>query len=184
MEDWMILTYKECINRFGSDYMIKKEIGAGRLYQKDKGIYSDQKNCSELEIITVKYPRAVITAESAYYYYGLTDVIPDNYVLATKRTDARIKDKNIRQVFVKDDIFDVGKAKLDYRGIIINIYSLERLLVDLIRFKQKLPFDYYKEVIGSYRDLANKLDFFEVEMYANRFRTQNAIMDAIQLEVL
>lgn len=53
----MILTYKECINRFGSDYMIKKEIGAGRLYQKDKGIYSDQKNCSELEIITVKYPR-------------------------------------------------------------------------------------------------------------------------------
>lgn len=105
-------------------------------------------------------------------------------MLATKRTDARIKDKNIRQVFVKDDIFDVGKTKLDYRGIIINIYSLERLLVDLIRFKQKLPFDYYKEVIGSYRDLANKLDFFEVEMYANRFRTQNAIMDAIQLEVL
>lgn len=39
----MILTYKECINKFGSDFMLKKEIGAGRLYQKCNGIYSDEK---------------------------------------------------------------------------------------------------------------------------------------------
>jgi hypothetical protein len=33
----MLLTYKECIERFGSDYMIKKEIAKGNLFQKEKG---------------------------------------------------------------------------------------------------------------------------------------------------
>lgn len=34
----MLLTYKECIKRYGTDYRIKKEIEAGRLFQKEKGI--------------------------------------------------------------------------------------------------------------------------------------------------
>lgn len=53
----MVLTYKECICRFGSDYKLKEEIQAGRLYKKCKGIYSLNNNCSDLEIITKKYPR-------------------------------------------------------------------------------------------------------------------------------
>ena len=47
-----------------------------------------------------------------------------------------------------------------------------------------MPFDYYKEVIGSFRGLAEKMDFFVVEEYAGKFRGRKAIMNAIQLEVL
>lgn len=180
----MVLTYKECIEKYGSDYQIKKEMEAGRLFQKEKGYYSLQKSCGEMEMIIAKYPRAIYTGESAYYYMGLTDVIPDEHVIATKRTDSRIKDDNVRQIFVKDDIFEFGKTEMEYRGLTIPIYGLERLLVDLIRTKSKLPFDYYKEIIGSYRDLAERMDFFFVEEYASKFRTKKSIMNAIQLEVL
>lgn len=180
----MILTYKDCIKKYGSDYMIKKELEQGKLFQKSKGVYSEEENCSELEIITVKYPRAVFAGASAYYYYGLTDTIPDEYVLATKRSDSRIKNEKIHQVFVKDDIFDMGKSTMQYRGSTINIYSLERLLVDLIRMKKKLPFDFYKEIIGNYRDVIHKLDFYTIETYAGKFRNQRSIMNAIQLEVM
>lgn len=180
----MILRYKECIEKYGSDYMMKKELAAGRLFQKSKGIYSDVQNCSEIAYIVAKYPRAIFTGESAFYYYGLTDVIPDKYVLATKRSDSRMKSENIRQVFVKNDIFEIGKSTIEYRGVTINIYSLERLLVDIVRQKKKIPFDYYKEVIGNYREIAYKLDFFAVETYAGKFRTNKSIMNAIQLEVL
>jgi len=180
----MILTYKECIERYGSDYQIKKEMEAGRLFQKEKGYYSLQKSCGEMEMIIAKYPRAIYTGESAYYYMGLTDVIPDEHVIATKRTDSRIKDDHVRQIFVKDDIFEIGKTDMEYRGLTIPIYGLERLLVDLIRTKSKLPFDYYKEIICSYRDLAERMDFFLVEEYASKFRTKKSIMNAIQLEVL
>ena len=34
---YMILTYKECIEKYGSDYQIKKEMKAGKLFQKEKG---------------------------------------------------------------------------------------------------------------------------------------------------
>ncbi len=180
----MILTYKECIKKYGSDYMIKKELEKGELFQKSKGVYSENENCSELEVITVKYPRAVFTGASAYYYYGLTDVIPDEYILATKRSASRIKNEKIHQIFVKDDIFDIGKSTMKYRGTTINIYSLERLLVDLIRLKNKIPFDFYKEIIANYRDIINKLDFFTIETYTSKFRNQKSIMNAIQLEVM
>lgn len=180
----MILTYKECIERYGSDYHIKKELEAGRLFQKEKGYYSLQKNCGEIEMIIAKYPRAVYTGESAYYYMGLTDVIPEEHVIATRRTDSRIKDEQVRQIFVKDDLFELGKTEMQYRGLTIPIYGRERLLVDLIRAKAKLPFDYYKEIIGSYRELAESMDFFLIEEYASKFRTRKSIMNAIQLEVL
>ena len=34
----MILTYKQCIDKYGSDYMLKKEIAEGRVFQKEKGV--------------------------------------------------------------------------------------------------------------------------------------------------
>lgn len=180
----MIFTYKECISKYGSDYLIKKEIEGGRLFQIRKGLYSENGYNSELEIISAKYPRAIFTLDSAFYFYGLTDVIPEKYVIATKRTDYRIKDEKIRQVFVNEDIFDIGKTTLDIHGTTINIYSRERLLVDLIRLKNKIPFDYYKEIILNYREIINMLDFLEIEKYASKFRTQKTIMNAVQLEVL
>ncbi len=180
----MVLTYKECIERFGSDYMIKKEISKGNLFQKGKGLYSDRELCSELELIVTKYPRAVFTGQSAYYYYGFTDAIPDYYYLATRRGDTRIKEKRVKQIFVNDELYDFGKQTMAYQNMIISIYSKERLLVDLVRFKSKLPFDYYKEVIGNYRRIIDELDFFSVEDYAGLLRHGKKITDAIQLEVM
>lgn len=180
----MVLTYKECIERFGSDYMIKKQISKGKLFQKDKGLYSDKELCSDLELIVAKYPRAVFTGESAYYYYGFTDVMLDYYCLATKRGDTRIKDKLIKQTFVKDELYEFGKCVMEYQNMNISIYSRERLLVDLVRFKNKIPFDYYKEVISNYRRSVYELDFFGIEDYAGMLKHGKKIMDAIQLEVL
>ena len=103
----MILNYKECMKRFGSDYMIKKEIKEGKLFQKERGLYSDEEFCLELELVVAKSPRAVFVRESAYYYYGLTDVIPDYYFLATKRGDTRIKDKEIKQTIgIRENRYD------------------------------------------------------------------------------
>ena len=180
----MILTYGECIERYGSDYKIKKEIQAGRLFQKGKGIYTDEKFCSDIEIIVAKYPKAVFTGESAYYYYGLTDVIPEQFHLATLRTDSRIKDPSVRQYFVNENLFDLGKTTVTTHGIEIPIYSKERLLVELIRQKSRIPYDYYKELIFNYRRIAETLDFFLVEECAAKLRQHDSIMKAVELEVL
>ena len=110
----MILTYRECIDRYGTDYKIKKEIKAGRLFRKEKGIYTDEKRCSDIALISARYPRTIFTGESAYYYYGLSDVIPEQFHLVTLRTDSRIKDSEIRQYFVNENLFGLGKTVMTY----------------------------------------------------------------------
>jgi len=180
----MILTYKECIEKYGSDYLLKKELAAGNIFQKEKGIYSLQKSCSELGIISAKYPCAVFTGESAFYYHSLTDVIPDYYYLAVVRDSSRINDPLIKQSVLKAEFFELGKTQIQRNNIKINIYDLERMLVELIRFKSKLPLDYYKEIILNYRNKVEKMDIAKVEEYANHFKNTDKLMDIIQAEVL
>ena len=160
----MLLTYKECLDKYGSDYQLKKEIASGSLFMKEKGIYSTKRNHSEIDVILRKYPKTVCTGKSAFYYHSLTDVIPDHYYLATRRTDTRIKDPRVIQSFL--------------------IYDKERMLIELMRFKTKLPMDYYKEIINNYRKLSFELDFGIVEDYAAMFKSGAKLMNMIQMEVL
>lgn len=180
----MVLTYNECIKRYGSDYRIKKEIKEGSLFQKEKGVYSTSRNISDIEVVMCKYPKAIFTGRSAFYYHALTDVIPDYFYLATKREDSRIKDKRVIQSFLVKGIFEAGIEKHMYNNMKIRMYNRERMLVELMRFKSKIPFDYYKEIIQNYRRIVEEMDFGLVEEYSQMFRNGESIMNQIQMEVL
>lgn len=180
----MILTYKQCIEKYGSDYMLKKEIAEGNIFQKEKGIYSLKRTCSELEIISAKFSKAVFTGKSAFYYHALTDVIPEFYHLATVRTDGRITDARVKQSYLQSDIFDMGKIKISYHNTEICIYNLERMLIELVRFRGRMSFDYYKEIIGNYRNRVAEIDIAKVEEYADKFKHADKLMEIIELEVL
>ena len=60
---------------------------------------------------------------------------------------------------MKDDIFELGKTEMEFQGDKIKVYNQERMLIELIRNKSKIPFDYYKEIIGNYRNRVNEMDF-------------------------
>lgn len=169
-------------NRY-STYQLNKSIESKNLFKVHNGIYSDKQYINPLELITKKYPNAIFTSESAYYYYNLTDVVPDYYYLATKRTDTRIKNKNIKQLFIPKERFDLGKTKLIVENVTINIYDKERLLVELVRRKKSLPFDYYKEIINNYRKIKDSLDIYKIQKYASYYKNENNILDTIQREV-
>ncbi len=66
-----------------SAYQLNKAIENKELFKVDNGLYSDVEFVNSLEIILKKYPNTIFTSDSAYYYYDLTDVIPD--YLATKK---------------------------------------------------------------------------------------------------
>lgn len=44
-------------------------------------------------------------------------------------------------------LFEIGKSQINYNNVQINIYNKERMLIELIRNKNTIPFDYYKEII-------------------------------------
>lgn len=179
----MVYTHKELEKKLRSDYQIKKAIADNKLFKIERGIYSDKQTANPFEIIMKKYPDAVFTMDSAFYFHGLTDVIPDKFHLATKRYAARITDSNIVQILVLDKYLEIGKVQMDFEGAVISIYDKERMLIELVRNKQRMGFDYYKEIIGSYRKIIHKLDIRSIEDYSGLFNSENYIFRTIQEEV-
>lgn len=179
----MLYSYKELLNKYKSNYQIEKAARKQEVFKIEKGIYSDKKNVHYLEIITKKYPHAIITGGSAYYYHGLTDVIPDKVYLGTKRNAVRINDDRVKQIFISDNLFELGKEKLNFEGVTINIYNKEKLLIELIKNKKNISFDYYKEIILNYRAISEELQNWKIEQYLENYALEERIFGIIQREV-
>jgi len=111
----MIYSYCACMDKYGTDYKLKKAVDDGKLFQIEKGIYADRDRVSELELVMFKYPNAILTLDSAFYYHGLTDVIPDKYILNTGRNASKIRNKKIKQYFCSEDLLDIGKTQMDHQ---------------------------------------------------------------------
>ena len=87
----MILTYKECIEKFGNDYQLTRAVAEETIYRVESGVYSTERYSSKLEVIVKKYPNAILTGAYAFYYHDLTDVIPEKYHIATKAKATRYR---------------------------------------------------------------------------------------------
>jgi len=180
----MLLNFKECLERFGSEYALAKAIAAGEVRRIEKGIYTIGKgHVPEEEIILKKYPEAVLTLQSAFLYHSFSDTVPDCYSLATGPKSAAIVDPRVKQYYMPKGTLELGKMVLDYDGIRIVTYDLERLLIELMRFRSKLPFDYYKEVVKSYRANVDRLYPAKLDDYLVAFPRRGAIEAAIDKEV-
>ena len=179
-----MMSYSDCTRQYGSDYQLQQQIESGQLFKVEKGIYSKEEHVPELAVLAYKYPNAVLTMRNAFYMHGLTDVIPDAYDFATDRDASKISDSRIKQYFIPGSFLREGVETVDYKGYPVPVYSKERMLIELIRYKSKLPFDYYKEIILNYRKILPTLDIQKIQDYALDAPKSNKVMDTLQLEVL
>ena len=130
-----------------------------------------------------KYPSGVITMDPAFYYYDLTDVIPSKTYIATPSNYRSIKNGKIMQIYTNKNALNAGKEKIKVNKCTINIYNKERLLVELIRKRKKIPFDYYKEIISNYREIVDELDMQKIEEYLSIYKNELNLLEALQREV-
>ncbi len=179
----MILTYAECIEKYGNDYQLKKAVTEEYIYRVESGVYSTECDFNELEIITKKYPDAILTGEYAFYCHELTDVIPEKYYIATKAKAAKLLDSRIVQIYVKDDLLTLGVMEKNINGVKVKIYDKERMLVELLRNKNKMPYDLYKEIVGNYRKVIEDLQIWRIEEYADVFPKRKMIQRALREEI-
>lgn len=180
----MLYSYEQIIKMFGSDRKLKQALKEKKVFKIEEGIYSDNQLVPELAIISKKYPNAIFTLNSAFYYHGLTDVIPNQYYLATPKETTKIRDKRVKQKFENSSELNLGVITMIYNTTEIKIYNKERMLVELLRNKSKISFDYYKEVLISYRKIIHKLDIQSIQEYALSLPKSNMILESLQMEVL
>lgn len=179
----MIYTHGELKSKGLDNYKINKKVERKELYKIEKGLYSDKEVYNQLEYITKKYPNCIFTSESAFFYLGLTDYIPVKYFFATKHNSNKIEDKKIKQIFVSNHLFELGKTQINYNNIKINIYNKERMLIELVRNKNLMSFDYYKEIINNYREIVDEIDMSLLAEYLENFANRKNIFEIIQREV-
>ncbi len=179
----MIYSYKELLEKYGSRYNIKKAINNKEIYKVENGIYSTKKVVDPIIIFSKKYPSGVLTMDSAFYIYDLTDIIPDKVYLATPSNYRSIKNEKIVQIFTDKKRLNFGKESLKINEYTVNIYNKERLLVELIRKRKQIPFDYYKEIISNYREIVDELDMKKIEEYLSLFKNDLNLSEALQREV-
>ena len=180
----MLKSRKECLEQYGSDYFIRQKVNAGELRRIEKGVFAEESYVPELALISWKYPKAVVTMLSAFCHYGLSDAVPDIYDLATDRDASKITDPRVRQYFMPSESLMVGAASAEEHGYTFQIYDKERMLVELLRYKSKLPFDLYKEVLLNYRRIMPQLDIQKIQDYALSVPKSNMILNILQTEVL
>ena len=179
----MLYSYQEILKKYGTRNNLVEAIKKGKIYKLKNNVYSEKKYVDPIAIVSKKYPSGVITMDSAFYYYNLTDVIPQKVYLATNRNSNRIKDEKIVQIFMSKDILDKGKIEVTINENKVNIYNRERLLIELIRKRASIPFDYYKEIIENYRQISYELDMYKIEKYVALFRNEVNLFDILQREV-
>ena len=180
----MLYGYDDMLRRYGSAYQIGKAVDSCTIYKIARGLYSDEKHPDPNAMACALWPRAVLTMDSAFYLHGLTDVVPELVHVATPRNSTRIRDTRIRQYFMEPALMSVGIETMGGEGSAIRTFTRERMLVELLRNAGALPLDYYKELIASYRKIADDLDMREVEDCMALFKRADSLFDMMQREVL
>lgn len=169
---------------YKSDVEIKNALKKDKIYKIEYGLYSDKKVNSKLEIISKKYDKYIFNSDSAFFYWGLTDNIPEKYYFATKRGSQKIKDDNIVQTYMDDKYFDIGDTFINYNNIKIRVYDKERMLIELVRNKNNIQYDMYKEIVNNYRKIIESLNLIKLQNYLSKFTLGKKYFKMIQDEVL
>ena len=180
----MLLSFNEAVEKYGSQYRLSQALAKEQVYKIEEGVYSTNRLEPELVTVMKKYPKAVLTGEYAFYCHGLTDVIPEKYDLATPSKSSKLKDKRIRQIYVREDLFPLGIEDKEIEGNRIRIYDKERMLIELLRNKNVMPYDLYKEILMHYRQQINDLEIWRIQEYASVFPKSKMISKALDEEVM
>ena len=183
----MIKTTAELLATYGSHYGIDKAVSLGMLTKVGHGLYSDEApDLSEVEAICAIYPNAIMTLESAFAFHDLSDFVPDRYTFATPLNAHRIRNEKVTQMFMSNEIIRIGVMESKSERGVIRVYDKERMLIELFRLRSKLPPDYFREVVNSYRRLAEEegVDFRGLSAYCNKFKKGALIKTRIEEVIL
>lgn len=182
----MIVYYSEIVKKEGSVRKAQRAIREGKYQKLKHGVYSNDNHFYDsISVMASQNKNITLTMQSAFEYYDLTDFISDKEYIATPAGSRMMNNPNIVQSFMNKNIYYIGRVRAKRQSDEVYIYDLERMMIELIRNKSKLPYDYYKSIVQSYRKLTaeGKIDYSKVlkclKNFKNKKQLQEKIMEII-----
>lgn len=95
----------------------------------------------------------------------------------------KIRDGAVRQHFIPEGWLGVGRSTVLLDGTELAAYDLERMLLELMRSRNKLPYDLYREAVASFRRRSERLDIYRLQDYAEAIPRGEAHLERAMEEV-
>lgn len=155
-EDQMIFSIDELKKVGFSHYKINQMVEDGTLVKLNKKYYENtgyQGEEADFYYVTAYAPKGVICLMSAASYYNLTTYRPDSIDVAIQRKAkiSTMPDWPILSVYYyADDRFKMGVETVKEGKNHFKIYDVEKTVVDIVFFREKVGIEETKEILINY----------------------------------
>ncbi len=159
------------ILELGIDYRrILQFVEEGYLIRVKSGYYKTKyfEFGSEEELILRLFPDAVLTMETALYYYGYLQQRPYVWHLAITKNCSKSRFKidypNVQPYYTENEVLTRGVKELPFAGGTMQIYTKERLVCDCLKYQEKMDREDFKKALLTYiqdeeKDVAALMEF-------------------------
>jgi predicted transcriptional regulator of viral defense system len=154
--DQMIYSVRELRDKGFSYYKINQMVNQGILIKLNKKYYENTNFDGEESDFYYAYafvPAGVVCLLSAAVYYNLSTYRPETIDIAIPRK-ARVSTlpdwPELNICYFTDDRFDVGIETLEDGKNKFRIYDIEKTVVDIVFYREKIGIEETKEVLTTY----------------------------------
>ena len=155
-KDQLIISVDELKNAGFSYYKINQMVGEGILEKLNKKYYENKQYLgeeSELYYVSAYTPNGVVCLMSAASYYNLTTYRPDSIDVAIPRK-SKISTMpewpTISVFYYADERFEIGIETVNEGKNYFKIYNIEKTVVDIVFFREKIGIEETKEILVNY----------------------------------
>lgn len=155
-EDQMIFSVEELKAAGFSHYKINQMVDDGTLLKLNKKYYENtnyQGEESDFYYVSAYAPKGVVCLMSAASYYNLTTYRPDSIDVAIQRKSkvSTMPDwPTLSVYYYADDRFEIGVETIRDGKNQFKIYDIEKTVVDIVYFREKVGIEETKEILVNY----------------------------------
>lgn len=168
-----------------SHYQIREMEKEGKIDKIRHGYYLDGSLGIEDEVlISLLFPDAVVSMESALFHYGYSDFLPRMYSLSVRRGFSRSRLKSspiaIKPYFVDDEIFLLGHSLDSFNGVSLSVYDRERTICDLYKRRNKVDPELLSIALKRYT-MDEKKNLDNLSLYAKKMRVYGKMKEILEV---
>ena len=155
-EDQMIFSVEELKAAGFSHYKINQMVDDGTLLKLNKKYYQNtnyQGEETDFYYVSAYAPKGVVCLMSAASYYNLTTYRPDSIDVAIQRKSkvSTMPDwPTLSVYYYADDRFEIGVKTIRDGKNQFKIYDIEKTVVDIVFFREKVGIEETKEILVNY----------------------------------
>lgn len=166
---------KEKIYKLCSDGYLQR-VCQGYYQLADAILFSDE------QVIASTIPEAVISMESALFYYGYSDFTPRIWSVTVPRSASRKLNTSvpIKVYYVKEDIYELGKTTITENGSTFAIYDRERTICDMFKHRGKVDNELFSKAVNAYANDTRK-NLSVLSEYAKKLRVYKKVKELMEV---